>query len=296
MALRANKIALIGDLHGGWNTRDNDFMNGAGYDLLLFVGDLGSGTLKNELSIIRLISEVRVPGLVLPGNNDAAYLGPLAAELAHQSGADALREIARLAPATFLEPCGYTNHQLDTDGGPVTLITARPCAMGGSEFSFAPELTRNYGVTSIEGSAGRLKQQVDEATTESLIFMGHNGPFGLGGEEGDLWARDFALPDSAEGSPPRDWGDSDFQEAVEYARNLGKVVLAVIGGHMHRTREQRIRQSVRREGTLYLNPAVVPRIVDGENGELHHFVELRLCPSASDPSEKFIAEERWVEL
>lgn len=303
MPLRADKIALIGDLHGTWNARDNDFFNEADYDLLLFVGDLGSGTLGNELSVIRLISHVRVPGLVLPGNNDAEYLGPLAAELAYQSGAGALRELAGIAPAAYLEPCGYSNHPLETEGGPVTLITARPCAMGGSEFSFAAELERNYGVASLKDSARRLKEQVDSAPTKTIIFLGHNGPFGLGGEAGDLWARDFPLPDGADSSPPLDWGDTDYREAIDYARSRGKEVLGVVGGHIHRMRQKGVSVPqksssfvVRREDILYVNPAVVPRIVTSEAGEFHHFVELRVNPRAADDSQRFIAEERWVEL
>lgn len=343
MPLRADKIALIGDLHGIWNRRDNDFFNEADYNLLLFVGDLGSGTLGNELSILRLISHLRVPGLVLPGNNDAQYLGPLAAELAYQSGADALRELAGIAPAVYLEPCGYSNHQLETEGGPVTLIAARPCAMGGSEFSFAAELERNYDVASLKDSTRRLKEQVDSAPTMALVFLGHNGPFGLGGQPGDLWARDFALPGGTESNPPLDWGDTDYQEAIDYARSRGKEILGVVGGHMHRTREvtpdalvgsethqrEGVREAdqlaenplssrashlsaehqqevsvsttnpsfaARRDGILYVNPAVVPRIVTCGAREFHHFVELRLNPRAPDESQKFVAEERWVEL
>lgn len=296
MALRARKIAVIGDLHGRWTARDNEYFDASSYDLLLFVGDLGSGTLGNELSIIRLISEVRIPGLVLPGNNDAPFLGPLAAELAHQSGGDALRELLGHAPATYLQPCGYSNHVLETEGGLVTLIAARPCAMGGSEFSFAPELARNYGVTSLTDSVRRLKEQVDEAETKAVLFLGHNGPFGLGGEAGDLWARDFPLPEDPTGGPPRDWGDTDLGDAIKYAKGQGRDVLGVIGGHMHRDPEKSECFLVERDGTIYLNPAVTHRITAGEEGERHHFVDLKLNPIGSEPSERFVAEERWVDL
>src|SRR5690606_9658854 len=125
----------IGDLHGKWNVLDNEYFNHSDYELLLFVGDLGSGTLKNELDVIRTIAKVRVPGLVLPGNNDAESLAPLSAEVAHQSGAGVLMQLTGTPPQSFVEPCGYSSHLLFTDEGLVTLIAARPCAMGGSEFS-----------------------------------------------------------------------------------------------------------------------------------------------------------------
>lgn len=294
MALRAKKIALIGDLHGKWTAPDNEFFNDAAYDLLLFVGDLGSGTLRNELALIRLISEVRVPGLVLPGNNDAPFLGHLAAEFAHQNGALALREIIGAPRGAHLELCGYSNHELETDGALVTLIAGRPCAMGGSEFSFAQELSRNYGVTSLVDSTHRLKAQVDDARTDALIFLGHNGPFGLGGNAGDLWARDFSLPHAE--NPPLDWGDTDLADAVQHAKHQGRDVLGVIGGHMHRRPGDNDRFSVLRDGTLYVNPGVVPRIVSNSEGERHHFVELLIDLKSAEPRERFVAEERWVEV
>lgn len=296
MALYARKIALIGDLHGKWTARDNEFFNDAAYDLLLFVGDLGSGTLRNALSIIRLISEVRVPGLVLPGNNDAPYLAHLAAELAHQNGALALREIIGAHRAAHLEPCGYSNHELETDGGLITLIAARPCAMGGSEFSFPEELARNYGVTSLAESARRLKEQVEAATTDDVVFLGHNGPFGLGGSAGDLWARDFSLPVDPTSPAPLDWGDTDLADAVRHAQELGRDVLGVIAGHMHRRPGEKGRFTVFRDGITYVNPAVVPRIIASSESERHHFVELRFDLASTAPEQRITAEERWTEV
>lgn len=296
MALGARKIALIGDLHGKWTARDNEFFNDADYDLLLFVGDLGSGTLGNELSILRLISEVRVPGLVLPGNNDAPYLAHLAAELAHQNGALALQEIIEKKRAARLEPCGYSNHELETEGGIVTLITARPCAMGGSEFSFAQELARNYGVTSLGDSARRLKELVGAAKTDAVVFLGHNGPFGLGGNEGDLWARDFSLPADPAHPAPDDWGDTDLADAVRHAQELGRDVLGVIAGHMHRRPGEKGRFTVFRDGITYVNPAVVPRIIASSESERHHFVELRFDLASTAPEQRITAEERWTEV
>lgn len=289
-------MALIGDLHGHWNSHDVEYFSRADYDLMLFVGDLGSGTLKNGLAVIRDIAKVRSVGLVLAGNNDAEHLGPLSAELAHQSGTDALMRFSGVTPSSSLEPCGYSKHQLFTDQGLVTLIAARPAAMGGSQLSFPAELERNYGISSLDESAALLKQLVDESSTSAIAFLAHNGPFGLGGNTADLWARDFSLPRSNDSDPPWDWGDSDLEQAIVYAKSKGKRVLAVIAGHMHRGPKSQRRLCTVDDETVYVNPAVVPRIVDSEDGQLHHFVEMSLAPAAGSPSERVSVQERWIAL
>ncbi|HSC88068.1 MAG TPA: metallophosphoesterase [Polyangiaceae bacterium] len=283
---RAEKLAILGDLHGRWNAQDNAYFDQAAYDLLLFVGDLGSGTRKDGLAIIRQISRLQSRGLVLPGNNDAEHLPHLSAELAYQSGrADLLRAMHRNA-APGIEPCGYSCHQLLTAEGSVSLIAARPCATGGSVLSFPEMLARTYGVHDREGSIARLRTLVDRAPDSSLVFLAHNGPAGLGGGAEGPWSRDFPLPEGEEG--PDDWGDDDLSDAIAYARARGKRVLAVIAGHMHRRSTRSARPFVlERDGTVYINAAVVPRIRVSEEGELHHFLELRLSP------DKVEVQEHW---
>src|SRR5690606_4032080 len=139
-------------------------------------------------------------------------------------------------------------------------------------------ISRVYGVSGIAASTERLKALVDSSRTTDLIFLAHNGPFGLGGEPRAMWGRDFSLGDTVRDEvAPNDWGDRDLQIAVDYARRSGKRVLAVIAGHMHRSplRETRPLFQVR-DQTIYLNAAVVPRIRSGKGGELHHHVQLSL--------------------
>lgn len=297
MTLRGDKIAILGDLHGAWNQLDSEYFDESGHDLLLFVGDLGSGTLSNELQVLKRLAALNVAGLVLPGNNDAEFLPELAAELAHQAGrADVLRIMGR-GGVTSVEPCGYSSHLLVTDSGEVTLIAARPCAMGGSVFSFGTEIERTHGVTGMRDSFHRLKRLVDESTTDALVFMAHNGPSGLGGSDSDPWHRDFPLHGDEAHTAPLDWGDKDLQEAIAYAQQVGKTVLAVIAGHMHRaTSMDKRRFLVEKDGVLYVNPAVVPRIRATADGELHHYVELVLRPGARVGAERVSVREVWQQL
>ncbi len=297
-AQRGDRIAILGDLHGRWNAFDNDYFDHSDYDLLIFVGDLGSGTRKNGLQIIRQLSKLRVPALVLPGNNDAEHLAYLQAELALQAGKLDLLRLAGLSRRKGASPCGYSRHLLTTRSGNVTLIAGRPCAMGGSEFSFGEQVARGYGVNDLEASTQRLKALVDESETDDLIFVAHNGPTGLGEEPEDLWGRDFSFPDPVRNdAAPKDWGDRDLQVAVDYARGRGKRVLAVIAGHMHRSPMIQSRPLLcLRDETLYLNAAVVPRIRSGGAGELHHHIELCLDLAAQKIDRRLLVRERWLEL
>ncbi len=289
--LVANKIAIIGDLHGSYNGFDNHFLESEEFDLALFVGDMGSGSLKNGLAMIRTISRLRMPGLLIPGNNDAPHLAQIKAELAFQSGKSALFRLMGPVLRKGIQSCGFSEHSLSTDHGGVSLIAARPCAMGGSDCSFAEQLGRTHGVTSIEESTERLVGLVDQAKFDDVIFLAHNGPFGLGDEADAMWGRDFALPERPDA--PQDWGDRDLSTAIEYAKDRGKRVVAVIAGHMHAS-EHRPRPVISYvDRVSYINAAQVPRIIPYRGIEKHHFVELSIDLSAKIPVS---IKERWVPL
>lgn len=290
-----DKIAIIGDLHGRWDDRDNAYFDSADYDLLLFLGDLGSGSRKNGLDIIKQISRLRVPALVLPGNNDAPHLAALKAELAHQAGKLELYRVMGKTRRREVRPCGFSVHGLTTAAGPVSLVVGRPCSMGGSEFSFPEQMARNFGVSSFEESARRLCDLVDQASSEDVVFLAHNGPTGLGEAPTDLWGRDFEIRATDQAQAPRDWGDPDLRAAIEHARAAGKRVLGVIAGHMHRRPRGKSRPlCVRQHGVSYVNPAVVPRVFSGDSGFCHHHVELRLDLGADSPEGRFRITEHFV--
>jgi uncharacterized protein (TIGR04168 family) len=266
------RIALIGDLHGGFDALDVAAFNDASYDLLIFTGDLGSGTAKNGVQIAKLVSRLTTPTIVMPGNNDAPFLAEIAAEFGHQRGLSAILDLdlSMASKRAKVILCGYRHHRLSLPGLVLSVVTGRPCAMGGGEFSFASEVSRAYGVASMEESTARLRSLVDAVDTERLLLLGHNGPLGLGDQKTDIWGADFL----SEGG---DWGDPDLAAAVERAKERGLRTM-VVAGHMHRrTKSGKLRPwRVERDGIEFVNPARVPRIYAGDTCEVRYHVALEI--------------------
>ena len=85
--------------------------------------------------------------------------------------------------------------------------------------------------------------------------------------------------------PSCDWGDRDLASAISKIQKKRKIDL-VIFGHMHDRlkRNQGLRKmfKIDKEGTAYLNTAIVPRYKKNTNGELYvnfswvEFVEKKL--------------------
>ena len=287
------KVAVIGDLHGSWDDWDVAYFNASDYDLLLFTGDLGSGDGAGGVKIARSIARLAKPALVMPGNNDVVHQPAIAAEFAQRRG---LIELLMVGPrersrslgvaSGQVELCGYSLHPLSLGGRALTLLAGRPHAMGGCEFSFAEHLERNYAVVSMDASTERLAALMANAPTDDLIVLSHNGPAGLGAGATDLWGCDFR-----EGAG--DWGDPDLAAALEGARALGKRVLAVIGGHMHlKTRNASERVSrLERDGTLYVNPARVPRIQGGRGGVRRSHLRLEIDAHGVRAAEVFVPSD-----
>ena len=72
-------------------------------------------------------------------------------------------------------------------------------------------------------------------------------------------------------------------EAIEHARAKGRRVRAVVAGHMHWTLRSggTRRWQEERDGTLYVNAARVPRILQRDGRKLHHHIELLLSNSGA---------------
>lgn len=279
-------IALIGDLHGHWSEADVAYFNASDYGLLLFTGDLGSGTRKNGVDIARSVARLDKRVLVVAGNNDAPDRFEIAAEFRLQGG---LTDLMRLAPGHpwaqrqhgNVVLCGYSVHDVDVGGRALSVVVGRPYAMGGSELSFPEALSESYGITSMAASSERLCQLVDEATNTDLIFLAHNGVAGLGSEVTAIWGCDFR-PDAG------DWGDQDLRCAVQHAARVGKRVLAVVAGHMHRSKRLPRVATLRRDGVLYVNPAFVPRVLEDADGSVRHHMVLELM------ADSVTARDVWV--
>jgi uncharacterized protein (TIGR04168 family) len=285
----ALRIAVLGDVHGHWDEEDRRWFDRSDYHLLLFVGDL-TGYLRSGLRVACSVGRLAKPALVMPGNHDGVSLGQLGAEvfdrprLAHTLGAGQLRRVRRFERCLGAHPLvGYSLHELRAGGRAFSLVAARPHSLGGPTLGFRRYLSERFGIADMAASSARLCQLVAEAPHDDLIFLGHNGPSGLGAAPGDIWGCDFA--------PERgDFGDPDLRAAVDHALALGKRVRAVVAGHMHhrlRGGGQR-RSELEQGGVLYVNAAAVPRIArrDGELGRHHVCLEIR--------QDGVVAREVWV--
>ena len=256
------KLALIGDVHHAWNEVDTAYFNASDHDAVLFVGDIYNYSLQRGLRAAAELAQLDKPALLVPGNHDAVHPAQLAAEITrrpsliritaygHDARVKALREAVG-----GVQVGGYSVHQLEEG---LDVIAGRPHAMGGSSISFAPHMATAFGVRSLEDSIERLKQCVNDSTAERVLFLAHNGPTGLGPRRSDLWGVDFRREEG-------DFGDEDLRVAIEYARSIGKKVLAVLAGHMHHRLlgGGRRRWYERKDGVLYVNAARVPAHLRG---------------------------------
>lgn len=263
------RIAVVGDVHLVWSDRDVGPLDAAGYDLVLFVGDLAGYGPKGALQVARSIAKLRTPALVIPGNHDAATLPQFAAEVFRAP--DALRDALATGMTERVEQlrralmparlCGYDRHVFESFG--VTVIAARPHSMGGARLAFRKYLTQRFGVRTMADSAARLCRLFDLTPAEHrVVVLSHDGPAGLGAARSDIYGCDFRPEEG-------DWGDADLAQALTHARETGKTVVAVIAGHMHhRLRGGGERQwRIERDGVQHVNAARVPR---ARRNERHH--------------------------
>ncbi len=272
------KIAIIGDIHRHFEAADVTTFNQSDYDLILVSGDLADFRSRDALVIADLLAQLNKPTVLIGGNHDCTSTVQFIAEikgvewLAQRDGAgqekrvEVLRE--HLGEVTF---AGYSSHDYSINGQNFTVIGARPFSAGGPEIRLRPYLRRQFGINSGKESEQRLRQLVDEATHESLIFLAHNGPAGLGDEQDDIWGCDFR----AEGG---DYGDPDLAQAIAYARERGKQVTAVIAGHMHHALANGGQRKwlMQKDGTFFINAARVPRIFEQDGQTIRHHLAMTL--------------------
>ncbi|MCP4426148.1 MAG: hypothetical protein GY803_16775 [Chloroflexi bacterium] len=283
-------IAIIGDVHLHFVAEDVAFFNQSDYDLILFVGDLSNYRPHKGLSTARQIAQLEKPTIFIPGNHDTMNIVQLAAEiwekpwLARIGAWGQMRRVRALRKALDTAvSCGYSTHHFNSKGLAFDVVAARPFAMGGQRLSFKPYLQRQYNIATMEQSAARLRQCVDQTQSNRLIFLAHNGPTGLGTAAADIWGCDFK-PEAG------DFGDSDLEQAVAYAKERGKQVTAVVAGHMHhRTKDGDTRQwLVKQDETVYVNAARVPRIFESGGKTVRHHVRLEVGETAVSVAEILI--------
>ena len=270
-------IALIGDVHRQFNQRDITQFNQSNYDLLLCTGDLSNRWHWEGMAVAPQMAQLQKPTLIIPGNHDTLTLPQLVAEIKQWprlrrwlawGQPRRLRQWRRaLGP---VEVGGYSVHPVPGSEA-VAVVVARPFAMGGSVLHCQPQLQRQFGIGTMAESAARLCQLVEQTPQPQLIFLAHNGPTGLGHSRDSIWGNDFH-PDQG------DFGDADLREAIEFARQRGKTVLAVVAGHMHHhvRREGQRTWHLVQDGIHFINAARVPRIFEENGRTVHHHIRLTI--------------------
>ena len=257
------KIAVIGDVHDQWEAEDGIALKHLGVDLALFVGDFGN----ESVEVVKAIASLDLPKAAVMGNHDAWYS---ATEWGRKkcpydrSKEDWVQEQLDLLGSAQV---GYG--KLDFPQWNLTVVGGRPFTWGGPEWRFAQMCEERYGVSSLEESADKIVKAAKTATCDNIIFLGHNGPSGLGDRAEDPCGKDWHPIGG-------DFGDPDLAAAISQTLNMNKTVSLVAFGHMHRTlrhtkKLQRKAVFKSPEGTIYLNAANVPRIVQENGLKLRNF-------------------------
>lgn len=257
------KIAVVGDVHDLWEPEDEVALKHLGVDLVLFVGDFGN----EAVELVRAIAAVDIPKAAILGNHDAWYSatdwGRKKSPHKQKPGDRVKLQMDMLGEADV----GYGKRDFPEFG--LSVVGSRPFSWGGPEWK-CPDFYRDrFGINSFTESTRRIVAAAESATCDTLIFLGHNGPTGLGDAPEDPCGRDWQPLGG-------DHGDIDLEEAVAQTRALGKSVPLVTFGHMHhklRHTKKQLRECLKTsaEGTVYLNAASAPRIVQTEGRRLRNF-------------------------
>jgi uncharacterized protein (TIGR04168 family) len=258
------KIAIAGDIHDRWETADEIALQLLGVDLVLFVGDFGN----ESVQVVRQIAAVKLPKAAVFGNHDAWYS---ASDWGKQKCPyDRQKEDWVQDQINLLQETHVGYGKLDFPELKLTVVGSRPFSWGGEVWKNAEFYKERFGVTSFAESTAKIVAAAETAAYETVIFLGHNGPVGLGSNADDLCGKDWQPLGG-------DYGDPDLTDAIALTRKLGKTIPLVTFGHMHhdlRYTKQHLRKTcvMSSEGTMYLNAARVPRIVESPQGdELRNF-------------------------
>lgn len=255
-------IAVVGDVHDWWDEEDGQALKHLGVDLVLLLGDFGN----ESVNVVRSVAAIDTPKAAIFGNHDAWYSatdwGKSKCPYDRQTEDRVQQQIDLLGIAHV----GYG--KLDLPDLKLTIVGGRPFSWGGSAWKNEEFYQERYGVGSFAESIDRIMAAVHQAAHDTIIFIGHCGPLGLGDRAEDLCGRDWKPIGG-------DHGDPDLAAAIDQTRKIGKTIPLVTFGHMHhslRHRKDRLREMLQtRDETVYLNAASVPRIVEREGERLRNF-------------------------
>lgn len=255
-------LAVVGDVHDQWSADDANALYQLGVDLVLFVGDFGN----ESVDVVRAIAALELPKAVIFGNHDAWYTASSWGK--RQCPYDRNQEDRVQQQLDLLgdDHVGYGCRNFPTLG--ISVVGARPFSWGGSTWKNRRFYRERFGVTSFTESTAKIIAAANQASTTTLIVLGHSGPLGLGDRAHDPCGKDWQPVGG-------DYGDPDLAQALVHLVTMGKHIPLVAFGHMHHrlrhSEQPRISLCRDAHNTFYLNAASVPRIITVEGTTLHNF-------------------------
>ena len=257
------KIAVVGDVHDRWEAEDELALKHLGVDLALFVGDFGN----ESVEIVRQVASLDIPKAAILGNHDAWYTASVWGQ--KQAPYDRTKEDRVQQQLDLLGESHVGYGKLDFPQFNLSVVGSRPFSWGGTEWKNQDFYRDRYNINNFAESTTRILAAAQETAYDTIIFIGHNGPTGLGDRPEDTCGKDWQPIGG-------DHGDPDFAEAIDKVHTLGKSIPLVTFGHMHhslRHRKDRLRTIINTspEETIYLNSACVPRISKGKEGKERSF-------------------------
>ncbi|HTL90455.1 MAG TPA: TIGR04168 family protein [Leptolyngbya sp.] len=263
MANQIVRLAVIGDIHDRWEEEDAAALEFLGVDLALFVGDFGN----ESVNIVKLIAALQTPKAAILGNHDAWYSATDWGR--SKCPYDRTKEDRVQQQLDLLGEAHVGYSKLDFPDLDLTVVGGRPFSWGGSSWKNDRFYRERYGVHSWDESADRILNAVEQAKSNTIIFIGHNGMKGMGNQPEDPCGKDWQPIGG-------DHGDPDFTSAITQTRQRGKSVPLVAFGHMHhslRHTKTELRRPIHVDaaGTVHLNAARVPRIIEQGGDRLRNF-------------------------
>ena len=275
------QIAVVGDIHDLWEAEDGVALKQLGVDLVLFVGDFGN----ESVHVVRAIAALDLPKAAIMGNHDAWYTasdwGRKKSPYDHRQEDWVQQQLDLLGEAHV----GFG--KLDFPSLNLSVVGSRPFSWGGSHWKNKGFYRDRYGVNNFAESLEKIVSAAEQTAYDTIIFIGHNGPYGLGDQPEDTCGKDWQPLGG-------DYGDPDFAEAIASVRASGKTIPLVTFGHMHhRLRHtSQLRQAINeRDGTVYLNAASVPRIIERNGERLRNFSLVTLENGVSQVSLVWVAQD-----
>lgn len=260
---RPINIAVVGDVHDLWDSVDQMALQHLGVDLVLLVGDFGNESIET----VREIASLDLPKAAILGNHDAWYS---ATDWGlKKCPYDRTQEDWVQAQMDLLTEANVGYGKRDFPELDLSVVGSRPFSWGGPVWKNAEFYRQRFGVTTFEASTARIVSTAKDAASQRVIFLGHNGPTGLGDAPEDPCGKDWQPIGG-------DHGDPDLQAAIAQTKAAGKQVPLVVFGHMHHHllhTKARLRTPVYKgsDGTVYFNGARVPRILKTDAEVLHNF-------------------------